>query len=508
MFLLVCCLVTAARHKPPPKAPKKRSKPAAKRTARRSYRLDTSWLSDQEAAACTARSHIFNATRLPQIGGSGDWWCRGWPMLFDATGVVPVVTRATATVVAGDRVDLLDVVDCNGRDRISDLSLYVSLVAPEARDAITWSLAQDSPSRRVRDANRISVAWTPVVAGTYDVTVRLVYFDDRCHSAKKDHGTYLGAMQPRTSTWYSKECDDLSILPSPQKDVVVRAANQTQQPFVRQCRDGETADGAWMSPRVAESAGFAWTGAPRDDLVFLRPRCAYHFFSGDEAAACLQPSLILFVGDSIIRGLYANFVRLLGGSANEDQIKIQRKGDFDQGHIHVQYVFEWGVNGWTTKAWPAIRQALHHNNNPVTVVANFGALHQQDDICTRTFRTHMLADIAKITQLLSVNLVLYSPSWILGARTPTISPARALLTLSIMRSVNTTRVNSTRVLDFTNVTRARLDLTKDGTHYETSASAVVLLNMLCPRLRAPPASSSNDTSSIAPLSNPKSAPTD
>lgn len=478
-------VLVAAKGKPKGKPQPKRKpppKPKKKPATRRSYRLDTSWLSDEEAAACNARSEVFNATRLPQIGGPGDWWCRGWPMLFDATGIVPVVTRATESAVAGQAVALLDLVDCNGRGRIADLSLYVSLIAPEARDAVTWSLAQDSPSRRVRDDNRISVWWTPVVAGTYDVTVRLVYFDDRCHSAKKDHGTYLGAMQPRTTTWYSKECDNLSILPSPQSKVVVVASNQTQQqPLVEQCRDGETADGAWMSPRAAEASGFPWTGTPDEDLVFLRPRCAYHFFSGDEAAACLQPSLILFVGDSIIRGLYANFVRLLGGSANEDQIKIQRKGDFDEGHIHVQYVFEWGVNGWTTKAWPAIRQALHHNNNPVTVVANFGALHQQDDVCTRAFRTHILADIAKITELLRINLVLYSPSWILGARTPTISPARALLTLSIMRSVNTTRVNSTRVLDFTNVTRARLDLTKDGTHYETSASAVVLLNMLCPR---------------------------
>lgn len=431
-------------------------------------------LSADEAARCRDQQLAFSNASLPQIGGQGDWWCRGWPMLFDETGMAPVVSRASATGVAGERLAALDVVDCNAQGRLADLSLYVSMVAPDAVDAVTWSPgAQREPSREILDANRIRVWWTPVVEGTYNVTVRLLYYNDRCHRQKSMLGTYLGSLQRRTTTYDFEPCDFVSVLPTPEPRIRVAAPMVTSEPRqCLQCRDGETADGSWMSTR----GPFNWTGAPPTGLVFLRPTCAYHFFTAHEAASCLRSTAVYFVGDSLIRFLYAAFVRLLGGDIDEKEIKYRMTDGFGDGRVEVRYFLNWDMTSWTTQAQPAIKN-LRANGRRVVVIANFGAVHQQDDVCTSKLQMTLLEMMRRLFDIVqpSPRLILYSPSFILSSAHPTLSPARSLLTLSIMRDVHT------EVIDFSNLTRARRDLSHDGVHFKSEAAAVVLLNMLCPR---------------------------
>lgn len=464
------------RHAPSLKkgAQLKKTVQAPEVSTNRSFVVHYSELSADEAARCRDQQLTFNNARLPQIGGTGDWWCRGWPMLFDETGIAPVVSRASAAGVAGERLAALDVVDCNGRGRLAGLSLYVSMVAPGAVDAVTWSPgAQRESSREILDANRIRVWWTPAVEGTYNVTVRLLYYNDRCHRQTSVLGTYLGSLQRRTTTYDFEPCDSVSVLPTPEPRLRVAGPSTASEPRQNlQCRDGETADGSWMSTR----GPFSWTGAPPAGLVFLRPHCAYHFFAADQAVSCLSSTAVYFVGDSLIRYLYAAFVRLLGGDADENEIKHRTTDDFGDGRVEIRYFQNWDMYSWKSQAQPALKN-VRPNGRRVVVIANFGVVHQQDDVCTQKLQETLLEMMRRLFDIVqpSPRLILHSPSFILSYGNPTLSPARSLLTLRIMRDVHP------EVIDFSNLTRARRDLSHDGVHYKSEAAAVVLLNMLCPR---------------------------
>ena len=523
VFAAVWCEAAKSRGRPAKKKPllrqplPKKKHPASvpKKSPRPSFRpfhgielsANVSTLPFYEADACRRwlRSQPKVKDSIGPTEGSTEW-CRGWPLLFAAHGIVPVVTYRKTTNLS----TTFQVLDCNLRGKMERLSMIWTFVDPSAaRDAVA--------TRTVIDENRLRIDWRAPKPGHYKIEARLQYFDDIC----RNDLLYLGAFQRRKTTFLSPRCDELSMLHQEPLDV----QNSDSFPLPKddnneQCRDGETADGRWLAePREGSNNATAFmfekpmallkgsmqsiNGLRGDRWYFDRPHCTYHYFSPQEASACFlkeeKPPIILFVGDSVVRNLNVVFVRALGGDADDTELKLRADlgGAFDvDQHLHVGYVFQWNHVDFNAKVLPNIkdkwlRQIKDHGS--LIIIANFGAIHQQGDVCSGTFEKHLNADINVLRRLIApahLKLVLLTPSLTLGLREPTFSSSRASLTAEAMRHVaqrqqlKTNSSSFVAILDATNLTKTRIDDTTDGTHYQGSAiaaQALVLLNLLCQR---------------------------
>ncbi|KAH8046795.1 hypothetical protein JL722_13427 [Aureococcus anophagefferens] len=119
---------------------------------------------------------------------------------------------------------------------------------------------------------------------------------------------------------------------------------------------------------------------------FARPGCAYHYFAPGDAARA-DGSLLLFVGDSLLRGLYATTVRL-GGAASDDKLKAREdaargKGRAERprrGRPSTSAARASPTPMWSDAELGAVKAAVGRaaaRGQParVVVVANWGAEH-------------------------------------------------------------------------------------------------------------------------------------
>ena len=300
----------------------------------------------------------------------------------------------------------------------------------------------------------------------------------------------------------------------------------------RQCRDGATADGTWVrfSRNGRGGAAGGYSGSPWSTLVersahrhdrkmapwrFSRPDCDYHFFAASEGAACLDDVFVAYVGDSLVRGLYATTVRLLGGATDDDRIKAaqaataQRTRGGAGSNPESQTTFTVGgarlayANMWSGSELPSVRRVLARElrrpGRPfarIVVVANWGAEHSVAAACDAVeakFGEQARAALHAVRQVAGagrpLSLVLATPTALLARRNPGMSTTKALQLASVLErqaaDARAAGVADARVLDLSNLTLARFDdATLDGVHYGQTAAtmgATVLLNMLCRR---------------------------
>ncbi|KAH8094420.1 hypothetical protein JL720_4421 [Aureococcus anophagefferens] len=253
--------------------------------------------------------------------------CRGWPLLRRLAS--DVVGAAT---VEADGAVAFELAPCgNNATFRRSLSVFLSFYSADVRDA----LATAEPGSRA-----LRVRWRPPLAGAYDVVARLHFYGDDCDGSPP---VYLGGSEPRCAPRekcktprLQKSCDELARVPAAPRRIAAPAALAADAAAdAPQCRDGATRRP--LAPPPGD-VGPGYTGSPWDALVarsvhkadkkmapwrFARPGCAYHYFAPGDARRALDGSLLLFVGDSLLRGLYATTVRLLGGAASDDKLKAR-----------------------------------------------------------------------------------------------------------------------------------------------------------------------------------------
>ncbi|EGB08844.1 hypothetical protein AURANDRAFT_63775 [Aureococcus anophagefferens] len=448
--------------------------------------------------------------------------CRGWPLLRRLAS--DVVGAAT---VEADGAVAFELAPCgNNATFRRSLSVFLSFYSADVRDA---TLATAEPGSRA-----LRVRWRPPLAGAYDVVARLHFYGDDCDGSPP---VYLGGSEPRCAPRekcktprLQKNCDELARVPAAPRRIAAPAAPAADAAAdAPQCRDGATRDGHWR--RFARGdVGPGYTGSPWDALVarsvhkadkkmapwrFARPGCAYHYFAPGDARRALDGSLLLFVGDSLLRGLYATTVRLLGGAASDDKLKAREdaargKGgkrasndpasrtSFDLGGARLAYASMWSdAELGAVKAAVGRAAARGQPFARVVVVANWGAEHSVAAACDRVeAKFARQANRARDAVAAALpgdaprSLVVATPTAMLARRNPgmTTAKARALGRVLAAQAEATRRGGAfaaADLLDLSNLTKARFDdATLDGVHYGQTAAtmgATVLLNMLAAR---------------------------
>ena len=334
-------------------------------------------------------------------------------------------------------------------------------------------------------------------------------------------------------------CDLLAMVPQTERRVVVDAVSPAAAPRAKgpQCRDGATHGGMWVKFSKAgaddeRKGGAGYGGSPWATLVersvhrddpkmapwrFARPSCDYHFFAPDEGAACLEDVFVVYVGDSLVRGLYATTVRLLGGATSDDRIKAAQEPSaakrgggkkkaavdpasqtaFAVGRARLAYVNMWGDAELPTVKKALAREVAKRPFRRLVVVANWGAEHSVAAACDAVeakFGSQATSALRAVRQVAGpkrpLSLVLATPTALLARRNPGMSTTKALQVAAVLERQAATAPNAgladdARVLDLANLTLARFDdATLDGVHYGQTAAtmgATVLLNMLCAR---------------------------
>ncbi|KAJ8598538.1 hypothetical protein CTAYLR_001339 [Chrysophaeum taylorii] len=474
--------------------------------------------------------------------------CRGWRLLKRDKGLevvaVPPEKNGGLIMRAGQRGTLFSVRPC-GRDE-NTLTTFVTLRSPNVRDAFFAET-----DLRVGGG---AVAWTPPAPGNYTIDARLHFLNDRC----RGDALYLGPSEPRcaascASPRLDPTCDKVSRLPLAPTSVVVvdgddghllRRRRRKDPP--PQCRDGETAAGTWRNFLGAAAATTAedhrayYTGDPmvlieqsvhRDDpkmfpWLFSRPDCAYHFFRSSEARACLSleaPTFVAFVGDSLMRGLFANLGRLMGGDLDDAKLKATLMTKNGASHqilfdvairphrARLAYAQMWFA-GELSKMTAVLRKAWasfpdKHPTTRLVVVANLGAEHLLHAACGGAFADLLPRGLAAVGAVFAprkiTDLVLVTPSAVLASRNPgmttfkgqTFAPHIRNLLRALARNDKPRwlrKMANTSVLDLGNLTKARFDATLDGVHYGqtvATTAATLLLNVLCARPRDLPSPS-------------------
>lgn len=443
--------------------------------------------------------------------------CRGWRLLKRLTGLEVVAIQIVAKKAqAGTTSRLFGLRACRIPTAKASLSVYVIARSETVLDAniVTVDLSEGGGA----------VAWTPHEPGNYSLTTRLHFFDDECGRIP----LYLGASEPRCSPsvkclWPRLDvtCDKASqLLDAPDQFVVV--GRQQIRQDSSQCTNGETDDGYWKNT-LRSSSDNDFSGDPellvsssihKDDPKmypwrFSRLSCTYHYFHVSEALACLKGAFVVFLGDSLLRGLFSNVVRLLGGSANDEKLKAmidhkhstgQPKFSVDLGSTRLVYAQMW-FSSEIPKMTKIIQRAwsgLDKSPGRILVFANFGAEHALHAACSGTFSSimqrslHSIAQVFKPTKIF--HAVFVTPTAVLARRNPGMTTNKGSTVAADMRALaaNLTqeppawlepeaRVN---VLDLGNLTKARFDATLDGVHYGQTAATMagmIALNLLCPR---------------------------
>lgn len=443
--------------------------------------------------------------------------CRGWRLLQKLTGLEVVVTPILAAKAqAGTSSRLFHLRACHAPTVKAELSVYVIARSEAVLDAniATVDLSDSSAA----------VEWTPHEPGNYTLSTRLHFFDDACGRIP----LYLGASEPRCSAsvkclWprLDATCDKASqLLDAPSQFVVV--GHQQVRRDSLQCTNGETVDGYWKNTLRSFSDN-DFTGNPellvsmsihKEDPKmypwrFSRLSCSYHYFHVSEALACLKGAFVLFCGDSLLRGLFSNVVRLLGGSLNDDKLKAmidkkhsaaQPKFSVDLGSTRLVYAQMW-FSSEIPKMTKAIQNAWSGLDTPprrTIVFANFGAEHALHAACSGTFSAVMRRSfhaIAQIVQPTKISQAIFvTPTAVLARRNPGMTTNKGSTIAADMRALaaNFTqnppawleREKRINILDLGNLTKARFDATLDGVHYGQTASTMagmIALNLLCPR---------------------------
>ena len=461
--------------------------------------------------------------------------CRGWPLLRKLRGGPG--SRSPRDVVAGAAdpalldggVIAVDVVACGNGTFGRSLSVFLSAYSERARGAAVAVAGSG--------ASRLSVRLGALAPGTYTVKARLHFYGDDCDGKAP---VYLGGSEPRCAPRakcrvprLDPVCDALARVPFAPTTVVVPARDGPSMPAddatPRQCRDGAAGGGHWRSfagrerdGTAAEEARGEYTGLPIAPLVeqsvhrrdpkmanwrYHRNECAYHYFGGVEAKACLSRTLIAFVGDSLMRGLYATTVRLLGGAASDEAMKVSERNAGDPSKSTV-FELENGaklvyLSMWSDAELPSVKVRLakvaekkKKNRDRTVVVGNWGAEHSVASSCETVipkFEKQASKSLAAVASALGGridDLVLASPTAMLARRNPGMSYAKAaalgdVLARQAVAARTRGAVTSATLLDLHNLTLGRFDdATLDGVHYGQTAATmggVALLNILCER---------------------------
>lgn len=250
-------------------------------------------------------------------------------------------------------------------------------------------------------------------------------------------------------------------------------------------------------------------------LHYVRPGCRYHYPDERESRRCMlrhRISHIIFVGDSLIRSLYASFLDVLRLKDAPDELAIKAFGKGDQRaftdlNLSVSY-----MNMWFSQDLEAVQQQWHnlmeqhppHRRKTIVVIVNLGLMHQLFEACygsliresTMKFRLFIEGWYGELRakDRPRIRAVFFGSPSVLGLRNQGVSPAKGQkITALGMQYLTCNRTVATmetsvgclfpfQLLDPRSMTEPRMDATEDGFHFQKSVrmtQAIGLWNMIC-----------------------------
>ena len=349
------------------------------------------------------------------------------------------------------------------------------------------------------------------------------------------------------------------------------SSSGTGSKLLPRCSDGFGEDGAWFpyggcagfngrgpQPATGQSSVVvdrrsnqtinAWSGslcrlaiqegkpinqhARWQSLYWARPGCRFHYPSPAETRSCLEEedvAALIFVGDSVLRSLYASFLDLLGLNAHEKQIKESHKAPaLTIGKFHVAFMEFWFHNDiqkvyfrWKKLFEGQMQDVLNQNNrkNPATIllVVNLGVMHQLHGACNdaggyartlSSFKSFLAQWYSSLPEENRPRIrgVIYGAPAVLGLRNAGVSfgrgeaiTRRAVAALGGRagsypgnRSKAATNeehiwdaIGRFQLLDLKQLTAARFDATLDGFHYGQSVRMMQAVGLVRLRLSLP-----------------------
>jgi len=412
--------------------------------------------------------------------------------------------------------------------------------------------------------------------GIYHVFPRLAFWNDNCRALRrsKDTGTYVGHLPPGTFLGtlegrcdprekcgiprFLERCDKKTLLPFSPISVTLHepAPGSSQAADIEareragrstQCIDGLGEDGQWVQFSGCPSAAETAVAPLRGDLCSLcmdrgkldtlcnaksnvqwhlvRSSCRFAYPSPGNSRESLLTCFrgrgvthVVFLGDSIIRGLYSSLMELLSHSVNETQIKIDGEATSQHvGGVSLLYVQDWFAGDILTKdrrrmnkffdehpVFPPKRRSA--SSSPLVLfIVNLGALHQVTGGCNQhsafeksvvDFK-HLVSDwlgtFGPRTGLPRVQGFVYGSPPVNGLRSPGYTLAKGISLTKIAReTIGDDMPQAERefpfpfhVLDPFQALLPRIDATMDGLHYGQTTHhtpLIALLNALCREL--------------------------
>ena len=189
------------------------------------------------------------------------------------------------------------------------------------------------------------------------------------------------------------------------------------------------------------------------DLFFGRPDCYYHYPSPADLRGCLSRhkiKAVVFVGDSILRNLYAAFMDLMALSVDEQRLKDTGKGGHVQvGDVAVDFMNYWfpselkKVEGRFTRMFSEWLDHPVGRGETVVVVMNMGMMHTMGGACNedngfmkgvdgfKTFLKHWHDQQGPNKP--HIRGIAYGSPSVLGLRNPSVSTAKGVKMTNILR---------------------------------------------------------------------------
>lgn len=445
-----------------------------------------------------------------KYGGHG---CRGWPLLEKHFGVVARATAVIDYCSVGDTKHAcgFDIVDCAKRKRLGGVRVLVTLTGSKVIDAAVAQRVDDDTPR---------VRWIPEQAGSYEVAPMLNWlYQDAADAPQIDaypnsgDPIYLGPTENRCPGGRCGHAQPFTL------EACVKVAAVPFAPTMFRAVDSEASLPEKLLPPCRDNGSGYWRRQV-DGLVFARGDCTVQRFSGDAAEACLalrRVKVVAFLGDSLVRDVWAAFGRRLNVTVDERNFRAQRFAGAtatvaSTEGLRVHFSQIWGLDGlWRCGLLPRnlaccgfepvasgerppdaaelFGDALPLGPGEILVFANFGILHMPasagDPTKFEARTRHALRRLGAIGKAagLVVTVVLVTPPTLRGLRNPGLHPAQLEAFAPAMRRLATEDLGpSVKVLDLAPLTAARADATADGLHYgkEVPAAAVdAALGLVC-----------------------------
>jgi len=248
------------------------------------------------------------------------------------------------------------------------------------------------------------------------------------------------------------------------------------------------------------------------NLYYSRPECYYHYPSPLDLRKCISRhkiKAIIFIGDSILRSLYAAFMDLLDLSVNEASLKKSHGiGGLKQVEgTAIDFMEYWFPNQAKQIQGRFTRLCKSLNLRPgdtIVIVVNIGIMHTLPGACNdgngfmkgldafKPFLESWAKDNHANTEAgPTVRGIVYGAPSVLGLRSSSVSMAKGLKMTEILKArlasnatvpKNPTSPFPFATLDMEPLSHARFDATEDGFHYGQSlrvTQAIGLTNMIC-----------------------------